>query len=113
MNARLRQLPAGRDAVVEGRDIGTVVFPDAEVKFYLDADPGERARRRFKELSEKGIDVDFKKTLTEVIQRDQNDMSRDLSPLKMADDAIRIDSTDRSVEEVVEEMAALISSKAL
>ena len=103
----------GKDGgvVLDGRDIGTVVFPDADLKFYLDADPEERGRRRYLELSEKGIEVDFTKTLKEVVERDQNDMSRALSPLKKAEDAILIDSTCRSVEEVVGEMYRIIVEK--
>jgi len=90
--------------VLEGRDIGTVVFPDAEIKFYLDADTEERGRRRFNELVEKGMKVDFNDTLEEVRTRDHRDMNRDVSPLKKAEDAFFIDSTGRTVEEIVEEM---------
>ncbi len=107
------QREMGREGgvVLEGRDIGTVVFPDADIKFYLDADPEERGRRRYRELSEKGMEVDFKKTLRDVLQRDQNDMSRPLSPLKRAEDAILIDSTCRSVDEVVGEMCRIIDEQ--
>lgn len=103
----------GKDGgvVLDGRDIGTIVFPDADVKFYLDADPEERGRRRYRELSEKGVSVDFKETLRGVIERDRNDMSRSISPLKKAEDAILIDSTCRSVEEVVGEMARIVDEK--
>jgi CMP/dCMP kinase len=107
-----REMGKEGGVVLEGRDIGTVVFPDAEVKFYLDADKEERARRRFVELNEKGVKVDFKETLDEVIQRDHNDMYRDHSPLKKAEDAVLIDSTHHSIEEVVEEMARLVEKKA-
>jgi len=108
-----KQREMGREGgvVLEGRDIGTVVFPDADVKFYLDADAGERGRRRFKELVEKGAGVDFKEPLEEVIQRDHNDMHRSLSPLKKANDAVLIDSTHRSIEEVVEEMFQMVITK--
>ena len=108
-----KQREMGREGgvVLEGRDIGTVVFPDADVKFYLDADAGERGRRRFKELVEKGAVVDFKETLEEVIQRDHNDMHRSLSPLKKANDGVLIDSTHRSIEEVVEEMFRMVITK--
>src|SRR4030043_2110316 len=99
-----REMGKEGGVVLEGRDIGTVVFPDADIKFYLDADAEERGRRRFKELVEKGVGVDFKETLEEVIQRDHNDMHRSLSPLKKANDGVLIDSTHRSIEEVVEEM---------
>lgn len=103
-----REMGRGGGVVLEGRDIGTVVFPDAEVKFYLDAEAEERGRRRFKELFEKGMKVNFKETLEEVMRRDHNDMSRDLSPLRKADDALLIDTTERSVEEIVEEMVSFI-----
>jgi cytidylate kinase len=99
-----REMGRGGGVVLEGRDIGTVVFPDADVKFYLDAEAEERGRRRFKELFGKGMNVNLKETLEEVMRRDHNDMSRDLSPLKKADDALLIDTTERSVEEIVEEM---------
>ncbi len=97
--------------VLEGRDIGTVVFPDAEVKFYLDAESDERARRRYDEMVEKGVRADLKETKVELVQRDHNDMHRAHSPLRKADDAIYIDSTRRSVEEVVEEMTRVVKSK--
>ncbi|MCX8116927.1 MAG: (d)CMP kinase [Desulfobacterota bacterium] len=97
--------------VLEGRDIGTVVFPDADVKFYLDALPEERARRRHQELVGKGLSVGFEETLREVTERDRSDMSRSHSPLRKADDAYLIDSTDRSVEEVVEVMVRVIHEK--
>jgi cytidylate kinase len=106
-----REMGKEGGVVLEGRDIGTVVFPDADVKFYLDADPEERGRRRYREFSDKGVEVDFKKTLKEVVERDQNDMSRSLSPLKRAEDAIFIDSTCRSVEEVVSEMCRIATEK--
>ncbi|MDI7260022.1 MAG: (d)CMP kinase, partial [Thermodesulfobacteriota bacterium] len=106
-----REMGRKGGVVLDGRDIGTVVFPDADIKFYLEADPEERGRRRFRELSEKGVEVDFKETLKGVIERDQNDMNRPLSPLRRADDAILIDSTCRSVEEVVEEMCRIAAEK--
>jgi CMP/dCMP kinase len=106
-----REMGEGGGVVLEGRDIGTVVFPDADVKFYLDADAEERARRRHDELVNKGVEVTFGATLEEVIRRDHNDMSRDLSPLRKAADAILVDSTHRSAEEVVEEMVRLIKPK--
>ena len=97
--------------VLEGRDIGTVVFPNADVKFYLDAEIEERARRRFNELGQKGVRVDFKETFREVMQRDRSDMHRIHSPLKKAADAVFVDSTHRSVEEVVKEMARVVTAK--
>lgn len=95
--------------VLEGRDIGTVVFPDADIKFYLDASPEERGKRRFKELMEKGEKVSLEETINEVTQRDYNDMHRDHSPLRIAEDAIFIDSTFLSIEGVLEEMLKYIS----
>ena len=108
-----KQREMGREGgvVLEGRDIGTVVFPHAEVKFYLDAETEERGRRRFKELIGKGIQVNFNETLEEVVERDHNDMERDLSPLRRAEDALFIDSTSRSVDEIVEQMFSIVKAK--
>ena len=106
-----REMGKEGGVVLEGRDIGTVVFPDAEVKFYLDAEGDERARRRFDEMVEKGVEVDFKETQEELLQRDHNDMHRVHSPLKKARDALYINSTHRSVEGIVEEMTRIVKSK--
>jgi cytidylate kinase len=103
-----REMGEGGGVVLEGRDTGTVVFPRADVKFYLDAKSEERARRRYEELAGKGVRVDFSETFQEVIQRDQNDMSRSQSPLRRAEGAVLIDSTLRSAEEVIGEMVLLI-----
>ena len=103
-----REMGRGGEVVLDGRDIGTVVFPHAEAKFYLDAKPEERARRRFRELVEKQAKVDFQETREEVMERDRNDMTRAISPLRKAEDAVAIDSTDRSVDEVVEEMVRIV-----
>jgi cytidylate kinase len=91
--------------VLEGRDIGTVVFPDAEVKFFLTASPEIRAQRRYDELLLRGQRVDYAATLAEVKQRDENDTNRPIAPLRRADDAIFVDSSDRPVDEIVAEMA--------
>ena len=106
-----REMGKGGGAILEGRDIGTVVFPEADVKFYLDAEGEERARRRYDEMVEKGVNVDFKETQEELIQRDHHDMHRTYSPLRKAVDAVFIDSTHRSVEEVVEEMVLVVRAK--
>jgi cytidylate kinase len=106
-----KEMGEGGGVILEGRDIGTVVFPDADVKFYLDAEGEERVRRRYHEMVGKGVRVDFKETQEELIQRDHNDMHRDHSPLKKAEDAVFIDSTHRSVEEVVEEMIRVVKTK--
>ncbi len=95
----------GRGGVVlEGRDIGTVVFPQADLKFYLDASLEQRAQRRCKELREKGKKVELKEVMEEIKERDHKDCSRDLAPLKKADKAIVIDSTDKGIQEVLKEM---------
>ncbi len=93
-------------AVLEGRDIGTVVLPDAPVKFFLDASPEERARRRFDELVAGGASCDYDAVLSEVKQRDSQDRNRAIAPLKPADDAQVLDSTELSVDEVVETIVA-------
>ncbi len=106
-----REMGKGGGVILEGRDIGTVVFPDAEVKFYIDAESEERTRRRYDEMVEKGVAVDFKETREELMRRDHSDMNRAHSPLKKAADAIFIDSTHCSVKEVVEEMVRIIKEK--
>ncbi len=87
--------------VTEGRDMGTVVFPNAGYKFYLDASPEERARRRVEQLRESGQDVDAEAILAQIIKRDHDDSSREHAPLKAADDAINVDSSKMNVDEVV------------
>ena len=106
-----REMGKEGGVVLEGRDIGTVVFPDADVKFYLDAESDERIRRRYNEMVEKGVKVDLKETREELLQRDYNDTHRVHSPLKKAIDAVFVDSTHRSVEEVVEEMTRFIQER--
>jgi cytidylate kinase len=104
-----REMGKEGGVILEGRDIGTVVFPDADVKFYLDAESNERAKRRYHEMVGKGVRVDYKEIQEELVQRDRHDMHRIHSPLKKADDALLIDSTHQFVEEVVEEMVRIIS----
>jgi cytidylate kinase len=103
MVARQREL-GGRGAVLNGRDIGTVVFPNADLKFFLTATPDERAERRFKEERLTNTDVSFQQTMAEMTERDRRDSTRADSPLKAADDAIVIDSSGLSIEEVFAEM---------
>jgi cytidylate kinase len=91
-------------AVLEGRDIGTVIFPDAEVKIYLDATPEERAKRRWLQLREKGIETNYDKVLTELKNRDKRDKGRKIAPLKAADDAAAIDTTNMTIDGVVKEI---------
>jgi len=96
-----------RGAVLNGRDIGTVVFPDADVKFFLTAAPEERAERRYKEDQiTAASSATFAETLADMIERDRRDSTRADSPLKVADDAIVIDSTGKSIDEVFEEMVS-------
>jgi len=107
MVERQREI-ARRGAVLNGRDIGTVVFPNADVKFFLTAVPEERARRRFDEQSEHHPDVHFAAVLADMAERDRRDSTRADSPLTIADDAIVIDSTGLSIEDVFERMMDLI-----
>ena len=93
-----------RGAVLNGRDIGTVVFPDADIKFFLTAAPEERAERRYKEDHAAGASTSFAETLADMVERDRRDSTRADSPLKVADDAIVIDSTGKNIDEVFEEM---------
>lgn len=96
------------DYIVEGRDIGTVVFPDAEVKVFLTASAEERARRRVAQNAERGIgSVDYEAVLADIIRRDEYDSSRDVSPLKPADDAFLLDSSPLTIEQVVQAIVDL------
>jgi cytidylate kinase len=95
-----------RGAVLNGRDIGTVVFPDADIKFFLTAAPEERAERRYKEDQTAGISTNYAETLADMVERDRRDSTRADSPLKVADDAIVIDSTEKNIQQVFEEMIA-------
>lgn len=106
-----RRVAEGKNVIMEGRDIGTVVFPDADVKIYLDATPEERARRRVKQNQEKGIPCSYEEVLEGIMDRDKRDSSREVAPLKQAEDAIYIDSSDMAIEEVVEKIVGLIEEK--
>ena len=88
--------------IVDGRDVGTCVFPDAQYKFYLTADTRERARRRAKQLLEQGIECDFEELVAEIEERDHRDMNRPISPLRKAEDAILLDCTNMNQQEVVQ-----------
>lgn len=99
--------------VAEGRDIGTVVFSDAEVKIYLDASSQERARRRFEEFRGQGSRVTMEETVSEMEERDRRDKERDVAPLRKAEDALVIDSTDSAVDGVVERIMQEIKKKML
>lgn len=107
-----RQLGRAGGVVLEGRDIGTVVFPQAEVKFFLKASAAERGRRRYLEMQEKGDSVDLEQTIAAVAARDLADSSRIESPLRQAEDAVVIDTTQLTIEQVLQEMLRLVKDAA-
>lgn len=106
-----REMAESIDVIMEGRDIGTNVFPNANVKIYLDATPEERAQRRFKQNKENGIDTPYEEILKNVIDRDYRDSHREIAPLTKAPDAIYVDSTGMTVEEEAEEVIRIIKEK--
>jgi len=97
--------------VLDGRDIGTVVFPEAEVKVFLVADPEERARRRQRELAERGQEVPLEQVLAEILQRDAQDRQRAVAPLRKADDAVELDTTSLSIDEQVQRVYELVRER--
>jgi CMP/dCMP kinase len=107
-----RKLAGEGGAVLEGRDIGTVVFPTAPVKIFLDASAEERARRRYRELVDKGEEPVFEEVLADQVRRDQRDQSREIAPLRPAADALILDSTKLSIDEVVDRILAAVRAKA-
>ena len=106
-----RKLGEAGGVVLEGRDIGTVVFPQAEVKFFLSASARERGQRRYEELLAKGVAADLETTIAEVKERDAADSEREHSPLRRADDALDIDSTSMSISDVLEKMVTTVRSR--
>ncbi|MBR5641177.1 MAG: (d)CMP kinase [Firmicutes bacterium] len=100
-----------KSIVMDGRDIGTVVFPDADFKFYLTASADERARRRTEEMRAKGEEADLETIRADIIQRDYQDSHREFRPLRKADDAVEIDSTNMSIDSVVDTMMAFIEAR--
>lgn len=100
-----------KSIVMDGRDIGTVVFPDADFKFFLTASADERARRRTEEMRAKGQEADFETIRADIIQRDYQDSHRAFRPLQKAEDAVEIDSTDMSIDNVVDTMMAFIEAR--
>jgi cytidylate kinase len=106
-----RDMAKGGGVILDGRDIGTVVLPDAELKIYQVASIECRAIRRHKENLERGIDSDLEEIKKEIAERDHADMTREISPLKKADDAIEIDTSDMSLDEVVATVMDLVSQK--
>ena len=99
------------DFVTEGRDQGTVVFPDADVKFYLEASPDERARRRREELSQRGQKADHDEVLRAILARDESDAARSVGPLRVPDGAIRVDTTGKTIEEMAAELLRHVREK--
>jgi CMP/dCMP kinase len=108
---RQRELGAGGGVVLDGRDIGTVVFPDADVKFFLTAGPEERARRRFEEERLKSPSQTYDETLEDLNRRDRRDTTRADSPLRQAADAVALDTTGRSIEEIFREMLEVVRGR--
>ena len=104
-------LKEGKNIIMEGRDITTVVFPEAKVKIYLDATPEERAKRRYKQNQILGIDMPYEEILENIKIRDKNDMEKEIGALKKAEDAIYIDSTNMTIEEVVNKVIETIKEK--
>lgn len=106
-----RKIAEGKNVIMEGRDIGTTVFPNADVKIYLDATPEERARRRVLQNKEKGIETSYEEVLENIKDRDYRDSNREIAPLRKAEDAIYIDSSDMTIEEVVNKVIDIINKK--
>lgn len=101
LTEKQREIARRESCVLDGRDIGTFVLPDADFKFFLTAQPQVRAKRRYEELLEKGYQVDFEELLQEILRRDEQDSTRNFAPLKKADDAIEIDTSEMTIEEVL------------
>ncbi|MDD6042522.1 MAG: (d)CMP kinase [Eubacteriaceae bacterium] len=103
-----QEMGARKSVIMDGRDIGTDVFPDAEYKFFITATPEERANRRYKELIAKGENVTYEDTLKSIIERDYNDSHRAVSPLRKADDAEEVDTTEMTVDQVIDYICSKI-----
>ncbi len=106
-----RELAAHNDVLMDGRDIGTYVLPDAEVKIFLTASVEERAMRRYRELAEKGIQADFDEVKADMEYRDKNDSEREFAPLKPAEDSIILDNTDLSLEQSVDKICEIAEAR--
>ena len=103
-----RELAAANNVIMDGRDIGTCVLPDAELKIYLTASASERAKRRYLEQKERGVESDLAQIERDIIARDEQDMNREIAPLKQAEDAIYLDTSDMTMEEVVTKIVSLV-----
>ena len=106
-----RKLAEGKDVIMEGRDICTYVFPNADVKIYLEASLEERANRRYKEMKEKGIETTLEEVKNSIEIRDRNDKAKEVGALKLAPDSIIVDTTNKTIEDVVEEIIKIINNK--
>ena len=106
-----QQLARRQNVVMDGRDIGTVVLPDAQVKIFLTASVEVRAGRRYKEMIEKGEEADLEAIKAQIKERDERDMNREISPLKQAEDAVLVDTSDMSIDEVVERILGIVEEK--
>lgn len=106
-----RSMAKTNNVIMDGRDIGTVVLPDAQVKIFLTAAPEARAGRRYKELIEKGMDVNYEDILKDVIERDNFDMNREIAPLKPAEDSVTVDTTELDFDQSVEAVISVIKEK--
>ncbi|MGL4510399.1 (d)CMP kinase [Cetobacterium sp.] len=106
-----REISKGKKVILDGRDIGTVVFPNADLKVFLVASPEERAKRRVKDYASKGITEDFETVLKDILERDHTDSTRKESPLKKAEDAIEVDTSFLNIEESVQAISNLIKEK--
>ncbi len=105
-----QELATRQDVIMDGRDIGTVVLPDAYLKVFLTASSKVRAQRRYKELVEKGVECDIDEIEKDIIARDEQDMNREVSPLKQADDAVLVDTSDMSIDQVVSRIMELYNA---
>ena len=104
-----RKLAEGKDVIMEGRDICTYVFPNADVKIYLEASLEERTNRRYKEMLEKGINISFEEVKNNIEMRDKNDKAKEVGALKLAPDSIIVDTTNKTIDEVVNEIIGIIN----
>lgn len=108
-----RKLAASMSVVMDGRDIGTTILPNAEVKIYLTASSFTRAKRRYLELQEKGLSCDLEEIRKDIEERDSRDMNREISPLKLAEDAVLVDSSEMTIEEVVKRILQIFHEKVI
>ena len=106
-----RGLAEKENVIMDGRDIGTCVLPNADVKIYLTASAAERARRRYKEQTERGVECDIKEIERDIIARDEQDMNREVAPLRQAEDAVLVDSSDMTIDQVVDEIIRIYQEK--